>query len=159
MERRDKKATQSPTAGQKPTRMLTFLSICWNLELTSRRLVSKIIERENSQEPSNPRGHRILHMHELSRLLPTINPKEQILFFCRLCTYPRTRLLHLPNPFIYSQCDSFKTTYTFLPTICVFKKKPINSRMVGTAPFSPAAGSLDFMPQDRLLFLASNVVQ
>lgn len=51
------------------SRLLTFLSVCWNPELTSRWLFPLL--SKTAQQPL------LLDYTELSKMLPTTNPKEQ----------------------------------------------------------------------------------
>lgn len=83
-------------AGGQLKRPLTFLSICWNFELTPR--------------PSNPRRLCFLFTHEQSRLLPTTNSKQQAFLPQGLCTYPRTSpALPSSTRLSTAKANSFKT--------------------------------------------------
>lgn len=143
-------------AGGQLTVLLTFLSVCWNFELTSRWLLSK---REDSQAPPNPRSLRFLLTQELSRLLLTTSPKEQTLLPYGLFAYPRSSPT-FPSaiPFISNQCKFFQSNlHLSPPTWCI--KMLTNSRMADMLSFLPGteACGLGFTHQNLVLFfLASN---
>lgn len=112
----ERQGIQSVLTRGQLSRLLTFLSVCWNPELTSRWLFPLL--SKTAQQPL------LLIYTELSKMLPTTNPKEQTPLPQGLCgAYPRispSRPFPIPSP--RANVHSFKTAYILLPTTGCIKR-------------------------------------
>lgn len=97
---------------------------------------------------------------DLSILVPTTYPKEQILLPYGLCSYPRTSSVSPSlTPCISSQCEFFQTDYVFLPQT-VSTEEPRNSRTGDvSSPPGAAAGCSACRPQGLALPLGLHGAQ
>lgn len=105
--KRHKRLISWPLQGKTNNRVLTFLNVYWNFELTIRWLFPWL-----SRGNSLVTHHQVpphLSRHDLLGLLPTTTSKEQTLLPNGLCTYHRSRPASpSPTHFIHSQCQFFQ---------------------------------------------------